>query len=121
MVLNRTFLQPSTTGNVDTITDANRIPDHTPMEDYLVGGPKDWEKVHVTLRIGTLLDQFDDPGLTHAAEEQNPSRYNAMLGHLWGNFSWVFGPRLGNIGPAALEQFETIIDYTHRRVILIRL
>jgi hypothetical protein len=40
---------------------------------------------------------------------------------LWGNFSWVFSPRLGNIGPAVYEQFETIIDYTHQRVVLIRL
>ena len=121
IALNRTFLQPSLTGGVDTITDANRLPDHTPMENHIVGGLQDWEKVHITLRIGTLLDEFDDPDLTRAAKEQNPHRYNAIMGHLWGNFSWVFAPRLGNIGPAALEQFETIIDYTHRRVVFIRL
>ena len=51
----------------------------------------------------------------------DPTRYNVVLGHLWGNFGWVFGPRLGNIGPAVLEPFETIIDYTNRRVVLIRL
>ena len=33
----------------------------------------------------------------------------------------MFSPRLGNIGPAVYEQFETIIDYTHQRVVLIRL
>jgi hypothetical protein len=120
-ILNRTFLQPSPTGGVDTITDANRLPDSTSREDYLSGSPKDWEKAHVTMRIGTLLDEFDCPALTQAAGESPPHRYNAILNHLWGNFSWVFSPRLGNIGPDVYEQFETIIDYTHRRVVLIRL
>jgi hypothetical protein len=40
---------------------------------------------------------------------------------MWGNFSWVFAPRLGNIGLNVLGQFETIIDYTHKRVVLIKL
>ena len=124
-ILNRTFLQPSLSNGVDTITDANRVPDSTSWENYLVGSPKDWEKVHVTMRIGTLLDTFDCPGLMHALEAstgKSPQRrYNAILNHMWGNFSWVFAPRLGNIGPAVYAPFETIIDYTHRRVVLIRL
>ena len=51
---------------------------------------------------------------------QNPQHMNAVLSHHFGGFS-VFAPRLGNIGTAALEPFETIIDYTHQRLILIRL
>ena len=46
---------------------------------------------------------------------------NAVLNHAWGNFGWNFAPRLGNIGLSVLEPFETIIDYTHQRVVLIRL
>jgi hypothetical protein len=104
--LNRTFLQPSPTGGVDTVTDANRIPEHDGEDS-----------AHVTLRIGTLIDSFVEPTLGGP----NPRQINAFLNHIFGNFSWVFAPRLGNIGLSVLEPFETIIDYTHRRVVLIRL
>jgi hypothetical protein len=107
LILNRTFLQPSATGGVDTVTDANRIPYHAKN-----AAPKTWDKVHATMRIGTLLVKFDDPVM------KKP--YNAYLGNMWGNFE-KFAPRLGNIGPSVLEQFETIVDYTHRRLVLIRL
>jgi hypothetical protein len=120
-VLNRTFLQPRSVGGVDTVTDANRIPDHTPMTDYFHGDLQPFDKAHVTMRIGTLVSNSDSPCLTHTLQEPDPHRYNAVLGHLWGNFSWVFAPRLGNIGLAELEPFETIIDYTHRQVVLIQL
>jgi hypothetical protein len=108
LMLNRTFLQPSPTGGVDTVTDANRIPDLVEENK-----PSTFDKVYVTMRIGTLLVKFDDPAL------KGPS--NAYLGSEWGNFGWNFSPRLGNIGLSVLEQFETIIDYAHRRLVLIRL
>jgi hypothetical protein len=104
--LNRTFLQPSPTGGVDTVTDANRSPEHHGEDS-----------VHVTLRIGTLIDSFVEPTIGGP----NPRQINAFLNHMWGNFSWVFAPRLGNVSLSVLEPFETIIDYTHRRVVLIRL
>jgi hypothetical protein len=79
------------------------------------------DHVHVTVKLGTLVSNYDDPALTAFMGEKDPHRYNAELGHLWGNFGWVFGPRLGNLGPAVFESFETIVDYTNRRVVLIRL
>ena len=110
--LNRTFFQPSPTGGVDTVTDANRIPDHAGDR------PNTWDKVHVRMRIGTLqVADFDDPPI-HTAEHPHA---NATLNHIFGNYTWVFAPRFGNIGLCVLEQFETIVDYTHHRLILIRL
>jgi hypothetical protein len=122
MMLNRTFLQPNAAGGVDTVTDANRIPDNTPRTNYMnPGNFSQFDKAHVTVRMGTLESRFDDSQLIAALGAPDSTRHNVMLGHLWGNFGWVFGPRLGNIGPAALEPFEAIVDYTHRRVVLIRL
>ena len=122
-VLNRTVLQPSAAGGVDTVTDANRIPDNTPRSDYINSAEQErqLDHVHVTVRLGTLVSNYDDPALTTFLQEKDPHRYNAELGHLWGNFGWVFGPRLGNLGPAVFQPFETIVDYTHRRIVLIRL
>jgi hypothetical protein len=113
--LNRTFLQPSPTGGTDTVTDANRIPDTAGER------PRTWDKVRVMVRIGTLLDTVTDQVMTRLMKGSNPHHFNAFLNHYWGNFGWNFSPRLGNIGPSVLEPFETIIDYTHRRVVLIRL
>ena len=45
LCLNRTFSQPNATGGIDSVTDANRAPESG-----------NWDKVHVTMRIGTLLD-----------------------------------------------------------------
>jgi len=122
-ILNRTVLQPNAQGGVDTVTDANRSPDNTPRSDYINGADQErqLDHVHVTVRLGTLVSNYDDPALTAFMQEKDPHRYNAELGHLWGNFGWVFGPRLGNLGPAVFQPFETIVDYTHRRVVLIRL
>ena len=117
--LNRTFLQPNSIGGVDSITDDNKIPDHTSWGS--IGTVREWEKVHVTMRIGTLLVNYEDPDLNNAARVRNPYQYNAMLGHVWDNFEGPFAPRLGHIGPTALQQFETIIDYKNRQVVLIRL
>jgi hypothetical protein len=120
-MLNRTFLQPNSIDGVDSITDDNRIPDHTAWNQIVLDPPRKWEKVHVTMRIGTLLVNFEDPDLNSAARTRNPYQYNAVLGHMWDNFGWYFSPVLGNIGTAALQQFETIIDYKNRQVVLIRL
>ena len=122
-VLNRTVLQPNTKGGVDTVTDANRLPDNTPRSDYINSDEqsRQLDHAHVTVKLGTLVSNYDDPALTEFLQEKNPHRYNAELGHLWGNFGWVFGPRLGNLGPAVFQPFETIVDYTNRRVVLIRL
>ena len=109
LILNRTFLQPSPTGGIDTVTDANRIRDTIQENDLF-----HFDRVHVqTVRIGTFKIAVEDTGIDGGG--------NALLGHEWGNFSWVFSPRLGNIGLSVLAQFETIIDYTHRRLVLIRL
>jgi hypothetical protein len=109
LMLNRTFLQPSAKGGVDTVTDANRIPDNIQENDF-----EHFNKVLVSnVHIGTLDIKVKDTTM------HGP--YNAYLGHEWGNFTWVFSPRMGNIGLSVLSQFETIIDYTHRRLILIRL
>ena len=122
MMLNRTYLQPNAAGGIDTVTDANRTEDSTPRTNYMnIGNFTRFDRAHVTVRIGTLTSHFDDPQLTKALNESDPHRYNVMLGHLWGNFGWVFAPRLGNIGPSAIEPFEAIVDYTHKRIVLIRL
>ena len=119
--LNRTFLQPNSIGGVDSITDDNRISDHTPWNQIVLDRPREWEKVHVTMRIGTLLVNLEDPDLNSAARVRNQYQYNAVLGHMWNNFGGPFAPRLGHIGPAALQQFETIVDYKNKQVVLIRL
>ncbi len=66
------------------------------------------------------VSKFEDPELMESMEDST-HHYNVLLGHLWGNFGWVFAPRLGNLGPAVFTPFETIVDYTHKRVVLIRL
>ena len=107
--LNRTYLQRSPTGGVDTVTDANRIPEKDASAS--VGA-------HVTVRIGTMIDQFEDT----MQRDPRGRPVNAVLNHMWNNFSeGGFSPRLGSSGPTVLEPFETIIDYAHQRVILIRL
>ena len=122
VMLNRTYLQPNASGGVDTVTDANRTVDNTPRTDYFDRDNfTQFDRAHVTVRIGTLVSHFDDPQLTVALKESNLHRVNVLLGHLWGDFGWVFAPRLGNIGPAVIEPFEAIVDYTHKRVVLIRL
>lgn len=67
LMLNRTFLQPSPTGGADTITDANRLPEHS--ED---------DTVHVTMRIGTLLVNFDEPAHTGALQRLYGSRMGQL-------------------------------------------
>lgn len=108
--LNRTFLRPTPTGEIDTVlvTDTGDS-HHLPAWDGVDSG-------HAMLCLGTLKVDFVDPTPSNPA----PHRLNAFLDHQWGNFV-TFAPRLGNIGLSALEQFETIIDYTHRRLVLIRL
>ena len=108
--LNRTFLRPDSTGEVDTVLATDTMNRHrSPNWNGM-------DTAHATMRIGTLQVDFIDPALGNTQR-----RLNVSLDHQWGNFAWVFAPRLGNIGLSVLEQFETIIDYQHRRLILIRL
>jgi hypothetical protein len=99
--------QPTSDGGVDTITDTNRITDNNPDE---------LTPVHVRVyKIGTV--QFAGPKVSPP--------YMIHLDHAFNNYV-EFGSRpgetrLGQIGLSALEPFETIVDYTHRRVVLIRL
>jgi hypothetical protein len=107
--LNRAFLRPKPGGGVDTVrdtdtTDRHRLPDWEGMDS-----------VHVVLRIGTLLDT-----LAPLPDGPNPRRLNAFVDHIMKVIP-DFEPRLGMLGLAALEPFETIIDYRRRRVVLIRL
>ena len=105
--LNRRFLRPSARGGVDTVRDTTQL--------QLAGEP---DKVHVTMRFGTLVDTFVAP----VAEGEDPKRgrLNARLNyHL--QHGPDYGPDLGYLGLAPLEPFETILDYTHRRVVFIRL
>jgi hypothetical protein len=100
--LNRTYMQPTPDGGVDTITDTNRIPDNNTAKST---------PVHVRLfKIGTV--QID--GLKFSPP------YSAHLDHEFNNYE-LFTPRLGQIGLSVLEPFETIVDYTHKRLVLIRL
>ena len=110
--LNRTFLQPSPTGGIDTVTDANRLPDH-------VGNTVDtWGQVHIKdVRIGTLDVNVVEP----TTPASDPRHVNAFLNHIWNNYVFVDTPRLGNIGLSVLEPFETIVDYRRQCVVLIRL
>jgi hypothetical protein len=102
--LNRTFLQANEKGGIDSVTDANRKPDTGP------------DTVRVTLTVGTITVDLDTARLPGS----NSVLGRVVLDHAFGNFSWVFAPRLGNMGVTALEPFETIIDYPHRRVIFIK-
>ncbi|MHB2033889.1 MAG: hypothetical protein ACYCVE_11040, partial [Gemmatimonadaceae bacterium] len=120
--LNRTFLQPNTTGGVDTVTAANASPDNTPRTNYeSAANFAQYDRANVTIQVGSLVSHFEDPEFMKTLGLTGPKQYNVELGHLWGNFGWVFGPRLGNLGPAVFSPFETIVDYAHRRVVLIRL
>ena len=110
--LNRTFLQPSPTGGIDTVTAAHRVPDHV---GYSADG---WDRVHIKdVRIGTLSINVIEP----TTPASDPRHANAFLNHIWNNYVFEQTPRLGNIGLSVLEPFETIIDYPHQRVVLIRL
>ena len=81
------------------------------------------QREQVQLRIGTLLDAFDDSALADPAVWPQPAgQVNAQRERGFDKENcWVGGPIDGLIGIAALEPFETIIDYAHRRLILIRL
>jgi len=104
--LNPDYLRPNATGGVDTVTTPPRAPlDSAPFVT-----------VH-TLRIGSILYHCD-AGPVEISETR--FRSNAYL--LDDDRIRDQGyPVLGFLGLAALAPFETIIDYTHQRLILIRL
>ena len=100
--VNRTFLRPNATGGIDTVLATDTTDPHRQHGR---------DSVHAMFHVGTLNVE---------PKNYTDSHFNATLDHAFGNFR-VFAPRLGSIGLSILEQFETIIDYTHKRVILIRL
>jgi hypothetical protein len=107
VVLNDEYVRPLSNHGVDTVKNpSDRNPD-------AVGALVD---LH-TIVFGTATHQFGDSGI-------GPPRtwpHTGMIG-LSGRFRATFNqPILGTIGLTALEPFETIIDYVHRQVILIRL
>ncbi len=90
--VNRDYVKSSPTGGLDTVAAGEPV-------------PQGEEHVRVPMRIGTL---------------QLPHPIDAVVDHVFNGFN-MRSPRLGNIGLSALEPFETIIDYAHQRLVLIRL
>jgi len=110
LYLDRTYLQPNPTGGIDTVTAANKVPEKVQRNVY------DGDTVHATVRLGSLVADFVDPllGTRHSHHG------NAVLNHVWSG-SDGFGSRLGNISFTVLEPYETILDFPHHHIILIRL
>ena len=100
IVLNALYWRPSPTGNPDTAT---------------AGTGLEGEVTAHTLHIGTFLQQLD-PHDVGAPHPWKPGNTNAII-MLWG----ALGSYFGTLGLPAMEPFETIIDYAHQRLILIRL
>jgi hypothetical protein len=104
--LNPDYLRPNATGGVDTVTTDSRPPlDSAPFVT-----------VH-TLRIGSILYHYD-AGPVEIAGTRFRSNAYLLDDDRIRNEKY---PMLGFLGLAALAPFETIIDYTHQRLILIRL
>ena len=94
--LNGVYFQPNPTGGIDTVT---------------TGQGRETDVTVHTLRIGTLVQRLD-PG---TAGPPLPPSTNAIISD-----SGLTGI-LGNLGLNAMEPFETIVDYAHQRLVLIRL
>jgi hypothetical protein len=107
VVLNDEYVRPRIGGGVDSIRGPlDRGPDAT-------GAMVDLHAI----KLGTLTHRFGKTGVGPPRTWPN----TGMLG-LSGRFRATFKqPILGTIGLAAIEPFETIIDYSHQRVVLIRL
>ena len=100
IVLNVMYWRPNPTGNPDTAA---------------AGSGAEGEVTARTLRIGTFLQQLD-PHDVGAPRPWKPSNTNSIV------MSWdALGSRFGTLGLPAMEPFETIIDYAHQRLIVIRL
>jgi hypothetical protein len=94
--LNPEYLRPSATGGIDTVAAGD------PTQQGFV-------TVH-TMHIGTLVQHLD------TTDVGPPVPYPTN-----GNIMRFVGHELGTFGLPAMEPFETIIDYVHQRLILIRL
>ena len=96
--LNGSYLRPSATGGIDTVTGGNQ-------QQGMV-------TVH-TVHVGTIVQSIDSivTGLPPGA----PYPTNAVAQ------SFPDNGILGNLGLTSMEPFETIVDYTHQRVVFIRL
>jgi hypothetical protein len=106
ITLNSQYLQRDPHGNPDTVAATTPATDHKREE----------VTIH-TLRIGTLFLHLDTADL--GSPERN-YRTNALI--MTDSRMQQFGrPLLGWLGLPAMAPFETIIDYTHQRLILIRL
>ena len=127
MHLNGEYVQPGPDGGIDTVTHAKGPCVNPPRPSKLIRDLTDVLKtgcdvtVH-TLHIGTLVQHlavtdigppvpvFPTNALAITSDERFKNDFDAR-GH----------PVLGWLGSSALEGLETIIDYPHRRLILIRL
>jgi hypothetical protein len=90
-VVNRFYLKPNATGGLDTVLAGEAM-------------PQAGEYAQVTLRLGSL--QSPTPIRTQVLSDPAAAQGDH---------------RLGNIGVSELEPYEAIIDYTHQRLVLIRL
>jgi hypothetical protein len=70
-----------------------------------------------TLRVGSLVHHFDTTHVESAGQFTN----NAIVWPKEDRFPQFNEPVFGFFGQPALAPFETIIDYTHQRLIFIRL
>ncbi len=104
--LNRTFLQPNPKGGVELATAGRRLPERN-VENL----------VNVAVELGAI----QVVPAAHRYPKRSARPFNAELDHEWGNYAWVFAPRLGNLSLSVIEPFETIVDYRNRRVVLIAL
>ena len=124
--LNSMYLKPGQRGN-------GEYPDIDPVAqgDTDVGGssdganpflaifPKKISRITLhTLRIGTLLYQFDTTGAGRPVRPLHP--FSATLARDI-RFKLFGQPVLGMLGLEFMSSFETIIDYPHQRLTLIRL
>ena len=114
VILNRAYIRPGHDGGIDTVTPLGHR--------CLPSGAGGVRAVTMqTVRIGTLRQTLDPFTVgSPKGKDLLPPPANAFLGD--DARLGMFGqPVLGFFGLNALEPFETIIDYRHKRLILIRL
>jgi hypothetical protein len=105
VLLNNAYWRLDPTTGVDTLQTGDPLtPGHT------------FVNVH-TMRVGSLVYHFDTTHVESAGQFRN----NAIVWPKEDRFQSFNPPVLGFFGQPALAPFETIIDYTHQRLVLIRL
>lgn len=113
LVFNKRYVQPNGKGGIDTAAAASH-PCPAPMRNACP------VTVH-TIRVGTVLLHPDTIALGGPGAPEVPPPANAAILHRFVQIAQFAEPVLGFFGVPAMEPFETIIDYTHQRLILIRL